>query len=99
VWGQVLASLAVAWVAWRVAGRGHPGLAALGASAVCVVVFAAATRMHERYLFPALPLALAAWARGQTGTALWVAVSVVLLANLAYGFAYVASFPQYTTPP
>lgn len=99
VWGLGLASAAVAWVAWRVAGRGDPALAALGASAVCVVVFAVATRMHERYLFPALPLALAAWARGQMGAALWLAVSAVLLANLAYGFAYVASFPQYTTPP
>ncbi|MDR7393571.1 MAG: hypothetical protein QN196_03415 [Armatimonadota bacterium] len=99
VWGLVLASVAIAWVAWRVAARGDPALAALGASAVCVVVFAVATRMHERYLFPALPLALAAWARGYSGAALWVALSVVLLANLAYGFAYAASFPQYATPP
>ncbi len=99
VWGLLLASLAVAWVTWRVAGRGDPGLAALGAAAVCVAAFALATRMHERYLFPALPLALASWVLGQTGAAFWVALSAVLLANLAYGFGYVASFPQYATPP
>jgi Gpi18-like mannosyltransferase len=98
VWGAVLALAAVAWAGARVAGRGEVGLAALGSAAASAAVFALATRMHERYLFPAVPFALLAWSRGRAGMWLWLSLSAVLLLNLLYGFAYLASFPEYATP-
>ncbi|MCS7234657.1 MAG: hypothetical protein RMM30_01565 [Armatimonadota bacterium] len=97
-WGVVLAAVPAAWGTWRVAGRGEPGRAALGAAVVTVAVFALATRMHERYLFPALPLVLLAWAHGRATTWLVGAVSGALVANLLYGLGYLGTVPQYATP-
>lgn len=98
VWGSGFALSAWAWAGWRVAGRGQLGLAAVAASAAAAVTFSLATRMHERYLFPAVPFCLLAWAHGRVPLGLWVGLSGVLLANLAFGFAYLAGFPQYATP-
>lgn len=95
VWGTVLALGALAWAGARVARRGEVGLAALGAAAASASVFAFATRMHERYLFPAVPFVLLAWSWGRAGKCLPAAVSAVLLLNLVYGFAYLASFPEH----
>lgn len=95
VWGAVLALGAVAWAGARVAGRGEVGLAALGAAAASASVFAFATRMHERYLFPAVPFVLLAWSWGTAGRCLSAAVSAALLLNLVYGFAYLASFAEH----
>ena len=97
LWGAVLALAAVAWAGARVAGRGEVGLAALGAAAASASVFAFATRMHERYLFPAVPFVLLAWSWGRAGQCLSAAVSAALLLNLVYGFAYLASFPEHAT--
>lgn len=98
VWGWGLALAAWAWAAWRVAGRGQLGLAAVAASAAVVATFSLATRMHERYLFPAVPFLLLAWAHGRVPLGLWVGFSGLVVANLAFGFAYLAAFPQYATP-
>jgi dolichyl-phosphate-mannose-protein mannosyltransferase len=98
VWGTMLALAAVAWAGARVAGRGEVGLAALGAAAASASVFAFATRMHERYLFPAVPFVLLAWSWKRARSWLWAAASGVLLCNLVYGFAYLANFPEYATP-
>ncbi len=98
LWGIVLTLAPAVWAAGRVAGRGQVGLAALAAATVSAVMFFLATRMHERYLFPAVPLSLLAWALGRGTVGLWAALSGVLVANLAFGLAYLASFPQLATP-
>jgi Gpi18-like mannosyltransferase len=97
-WGVVLAGVPVAWASWRVAGYGELGRAAVAAAVVSVIVFVAATRMHERYLFPAVPLSLLAWAHGRATVWLVVALSASLVANLLYGLAYLGTVPQYATP-
>ncbi len=97
-WG-IASTLAVAvWAGRRVAGRGDPGVAALAAATVSATIFAFATRMHERYLFSAVPFVLLAWSWGRAGRWLWLSLSAVLLLNLVYGFAYLASFPEHATP-
>ncbi len=98
LWGTLLAAVVCVWVAARAAGRGDVGSAGLAAAAVSAAVFALPTRMHERYLFPALPFALLSWCCGRTTRALPVGVSLVLLANLLYGWAYMSTFPQYPSP-
>lgn len=95
-WGLSLAAAASGWTVWCWAGRADVGSAALAAGAVQAAVFAFATRMHERYLFPAVPLVLLAWARGRASGRLAAMLSLALLANLAYGLAYLASSPQYS---
>jgi Gpi18-like mannosyltransferase len=95
IWGSVLVAAALPAaliVCWRSADRGRLYLAT---ATIVIVVFALATRMHERYLFPALPFLLLAWAHRWAGTGQVVAMSGVLLANLLYGFAYLSMFPQY----
>lgn len=98
VWGGVFTLVAVGWAGWLVVGRGDVGLAALAAGWVGAATFSLATRMHERYLFPALPLTLLAWSHGRAPAGLWLALSFALLGNLLYGFAYLASSPQYRIP-
>jgi hypothetical protein len=98
IWGSLLVAavlLAVLIACWRSADRGRLYLAT---ATIVIVVFVLATRMHERYLFPALPFLLLAWGHGRAGTSQVVALSGVFLANLLYGFAYLSQFPQYRTP-
>jgi Gpi18-like mannosyltransferase len=98
IWGSLLvvAALLAALIAcWKSADRGRLYLAT---ATVVIVVFALATRMHERYLFPALPFLLLAWVHRWAGTSQVVALSGVFLANLLYGFTYLSQFPQYRTP-
>jgi Gpi18-like mannosyltransferase len=98
IWGSLLVAaallLAVFIAYWKSADRGRLYLAT---ATIVIAVFALATRMHERYLFPALPFLLLAWAHGRAGTSQVVALSGVFLANLLYGFAYLSQFPQYRT--
>ncbi len=97
VWGAGLSLTLAAWAGRRMAGSNDVGLSALGACAVSVATFSLATRMHERYLFPAVPLALLAWSRERAPAGLWIAISGILLGNLLYGLGYLASFPEYRT--
>jgi len=98
LWGQSLVGfvgLVVLWRCWRAEEVGT----VWGATALLFCsVFALGTRMHERYLFPALPFLLLAWARGRASRGVCVLVSVALLGNLLYGLAYLSTFPSYRTP-
>ena len=98
VWGLVLVAAYTAWVVRQAAGRKEVPLAALAASAASLGLFVFATRMHERYLFFALPLALLAWAGGRLPGSLCAALSMAAVANLLFGLAYLAHFPQYPGP-
>lgn len=98
VWGGLLTLAAAVWAGRLVAGRGDVGLGALAGGWMVAAAFSLATRMHERYLFPAVPFTLLAWSHGRAASALWVALSLALLGNLLYGFSYLSSFPQYRTP-
>jgi Gpi18-like mannosyltransferase len=98
IWGQLLvvvALLVVLAACWRSADRGRIYLAT---ATIVIAVFALATRMHERYLFPALPFLLLAWAHGRAGTGQVVVLSAALLGNLVYGFAYLSIFEHHHTP-
>jgi dolichyl-phosphate-mannose-protein mannosyltransferase len=97
LWGQSLVGFVGLVVLWRCWRAREVGTVWLGTAALFCSVFALATRMHERYLFPALPFLLLAWSRGRTGRAVGVGVSLALLGNLLYGLAYLSTFPAYRT--
>jgi Gpi18-like mannosyltransferase len=98
VWGGLLTMVALGTIALSLRARRDVGAIFVGAAAAFTSVYFLATRMHERYLFPALPFLLLAWAWRAAGSALVVAMSAVLTAGLVYGYAYVARFPDLRTP-
>lgn len=95
LWGQALVGAMAGLILWRCWRAQDVGTVWLGTAALFCGLFAFATRMHERYLFPALPFLLLAWALGRTGPAVGVVVSLALLGNLLYGLAYLSTFPAY----
>jgi Gpi18-like mannosyltransferase len=94
VWGVAMtaAGLAIvtAW-AWRHATRRG---VLLGAAAALLVTFLLPTRIHERYLLPAIAVFAAAGAVDRRMLRIYAVLSVVLLINLIYAYTrpYVQTF-------
>ncbi len=70
----------------------------LAAATLSVAAFTLGTRMHERYLFPALPFGLLAWSHRRAPAWLVVGLSALLVIGSVYGLAYLSLHPPYRTP-
>ncbi len=85
-WGSVAIVLAVALSAWLFFKSGKKRSRYFTTAAVLIlIVFLFAVRMHERYMFPALALIMAAWALRPLSSFLvsYAALSAVQLYNTA----------------
>ncbi len=98
LWGLLLVGAAGSAILWRCGHTREWGSAYLAVATLYLAAFALGTRMHERYVFPALPFALLAWSHGRASTGYVVVLSVLLLADLAYGLAYPSLHPAFRTP-
>gem|GEM_PF-706017 len=97
LWGSLLSAGGVAVVlagTWRrPSGRGI----VLAAAAVLVATFLLPTRIHERYLLPALPFLALGPAVDRRMWGPYIILSGLLLLNLVY--AYTRPYVQTFTPP
>jgi predicted membrane-bound dolichyl-phosphate-mannose-protein mannosyltransferase len=94
-WQQVgvLLFAAVALVAlWQVARRDDLRGVLVAALLLAIAFFVLPTRVHERYLFPALALAAPLVVRGWSWTALYAALSASFLANIYWVYTEDWSF-------
>lgn len=87
-WGIVFLAAIVAfsaWIAWR---RGAPSRFVYLAAFLPASVFVWSTKMHERYLFPALAMLLAFYLLSRDRRALWLLAgfSATLCANIVQVF-------------
>jgi Gpi18-like mannosyltransferase len=94
VWGVAMTLVATAAVtvwAWR---HTTPRGALLAAAAALLVAFVLPTRIHERYLLPAVAMFAAAGAVDRRMLRIYGVLSVVLLVNLIYAYTrpYVDTF-------
>ena len=94
--GIVLATLGLCWLGWQAARRGHfcpLTLAAVYAAAI----FTVSHRMHERYLIPAVLLAIAASAKWGDRRLLGAAagLSLTSLLNLAIVYSSVGTSDEF----
>jgi Gpi18-like mannosyltransferase len=83
----VLAAMGV-WT-WR---HPHPGAVVLAGAAVLITAFILPTRIHERYLLPAIPFLAAVAVRDRRALWLYAGASTVFAANLL--FAYTRPYAQ-----
>lgn len=82
VWGWIGSLAGLAWILvcqWR---NRKPGAWLFSAFAVYVIFFALATKMHERYLFPAALLGLGAFQVMRDRRVLWAAIAAGLISFL-----------------
>ncbi|HLA65556.1 MAG TPA: hypothetical protein VK600_03130, partial [Candidatus Saccharimonadales bacterium] len=80
---------AVALIAlWQVARRDDPAGLLTGSLLLAVAFFALPTRVHERYLFPALALAAPLVARSWRSAAMYAAVSLIFFANIYWVYTF-----------
>jgi hypothetical protein len=98
VWGLLLVGGVGGMILWRCARGREPASYDLGASVLFLGAFTLGTRMHERYLFPALPFGLLAWGRGRIGLPPVGALTLLLFVDLVYGLAYLSVHPGTRTP-
>jgi Gpi18-like mannosyltransferase len=94
VWGVTMTAIVVAVVtawAWR---HTTPGGALLAAAAALLATFVLPTRIHERYLLPAIAVFAAAGAVDRRMLRIYTVLSGVLLVNLIYAYTrpYVQTF-------
>jgi predicted membrane-bound dolichyl-phosphate-mannose-protein mannosyltransferase len=80
--GAILFGIAALITLWMVARRDDPAGLLIGALALAVAFFALPTRVHERYLFPALALAAPLVARTWKWAALYGVVTLSFFANV-----------------
>ncbi len=98
LWGAIASALGVAAVLGAVWRRPTDRTVTLAAAAVLVATFLLPTRIHERYLLPALPFLALGPAVDRRMWGPYVALSVLLLLNLIY--AYTRPYVQtFTLPP
>lgn len=97
-WGLLLAGAVGGVVLWRCGRAREPGSFYLAAAIFFLGVFTLGTRMHERYLFPALPFGILAWRGGRIGAHAVASLTFLLSADLAYGLAYLSTYPATRTP-
>ena len=98
VWGLLLVGGVGGMILWRCARGREPASYDLGAAVLFLGAFTLGTRMHERYLFPALPFGLLAWGRGRIGLPPVGALTLLLFVDLVYGLAYLSVHPGTRTP-
>jgi len=80
--GTVLFAVAALVALWQIARRDDPDGLLVGALVLAVAFYALPTRVHERYLFPALALAAPLVMRGRGWAVLYAALTVSFFANV-----------------
>lgn len=98
LWGTIASALGMAVVLGAVWRRPTDRVVALGAAAALVSTFLLPTRIHERYLLPALPFLALGPAVDRRTWGPYAGWSLLLLLNLVY--AYTRPYVQtFTLPP
>jgi len=97
LWGIALTAVAQAAVLWTVWRRPDERTVVTGAATALAAAFLLPTRIHERYLVPALPFLLAAGATDRRVRLPVGLLSLVLTLNLLY--AYTRPYLQTVTLP
>ena len=90
--GAILFGIAALIALWTVARRDDPAGILIGALALAVAFFALPTRVHERYLFPALALAAPLVARTWKWAALYGVLTLSFFANVYWLYTTDFSF-------
>jgi hypothetical protein len=80
--GNILFAAAVLAALWQIARRDDPAGVLRGTLLIAVAFFALPTRVHERYLFPALALAAPLVLRSWRWAVLYATLSFVFFANV-----------------
>lgn len=88
-WGLALFAALYAWILWRLSREREPASFLLGAALVALGAFFVMTRMHERYVFIALPLLLMSGLAAKNGPSGVYPVYGVLSATLALNLLFV----------
>jgi predicted membrane-bound dolichyl-phosphate-mannose-protein mannosyltransferase len=96
--GAILFGIAALVALWMVARRDDPAGLLVSALALAVAFFALPTRVHERYLFPALALAAPLVARSGKWAALYGVLSLSFFANVYWLYTTDFSFAGGATP-
>jgi Gpi18-like mannosyltransferase len=90
-WGMLLVSLTLAVVAWHLWRNRHQAVASpymLGASVALTGYYMLATRMHERYIFPAIAFLCLAQAFNRRLNWLYWAFSLTSFVSISYIFFF-----------
>jgi hypothetical protein len=90
--GTLLFAAAAMLAFWQVARRDDPRGLLVGALVLAVAFFALPTRVHERYLFPALAIGALLVARSWRWAALYAVLSVSFFANVYWVYTADWSF-------
>jgi predicted membrane-bound dolichyl-phosphate-mannose-protein mannosyltransferase len=90
--GALLFGIAALVALWTVARRDDPAGLLVGALVLAVAFFALPTRVHERYLFPALALAALLVARSWKWAALYGVLTLSFFANVYWLYTTDFSF-------
>ena len=96
--GAILFGIAALIALWTVARRDDPAGLLVGALTLAVAFFALPTRVHERYLFPALALAAPLVARTWKWAALYGVLTLSFFANVYWLYTTDFSFAGGDTP-
>ncbi len=94
--GTALFALAALAALWQIARRDDPEGLVVGSLTIAVAFFALPTRVHERYLFPALALAAPLVARSWRWAILYGVISLSFFANVYW--VYTADW-AFAAPP
>ncbi len=94
--GTILFALAALAALWQIARRDDPEGLVVGSLTLAVAFFALPTRVHERYLFPALALAAPMVARSWRWAVLYGVISLSFFANVYW--VYTADW-SFAAPP
>jgi hypothetical protein len=86
--GAILFGLVAVVALWQVARRDDPAGLLTGSLLLAVAFFALPTRVHERYLFPALALAAPLVARSWRSAATYGALSLIFFANIYWVYTF-----------
>jgi predicted membrane-bound dolichyl-phosphate-mannose-protein mannosyltransferase len=90
--GTLLFAVAALIALWQIARRDDPAGLLVGSLVLAVAFFALPTRVHERYLFPALALAAPLIARSWRWAVLYVVLTVSFFANVYWVYTADWSF-------
>ena len=90
--GTLLFAVAALIALWQIARRDDPAGLLVGSLVLAVAFFALPTRVHERYLFPALALAVPLIARSWRWAVLYLVLTVSSFANVYWVYTADWSF-------
>jgi predicted membrane-bound dolichyl-phosphate-mannose-protein mannosyltransferase/Gpi18-like mannosyltransferase len=96
--GALLFGIAALVALWTVARRDDPAGLLVGALVLAVAFFALPTRVHERYLFPALALAAPLVARSWKWAVLYMVLTLSFFANVYWLYTTDFSFAGGDNP-